>query len=196
MAAINVMVRARHFDGKHRASRHATTKLGVFITHDADPDDPDGVGTSQVNLVARNLREAAQTSGRTRLAYGFTWAYFSGAFNSSKFKFVDDPPRGKNTGSKSDADLIADMSADTEHIACNQEKVYEQVGTKITADLLDGKPVVIFAFGLSGSGKTYTVFGVDKEDDPNRCAPTHTHTHVVFAFCFSVSCMTEFFSKF
>lgn len=164
MAAINVLVRARHFDGKHRTSTGRTTKLGVFITH--DPDDGED-GTSQVNLVHRNLRKAARSSGRTRLAYGFKWAYFSGAFNAQKFTFDEDPRRGKNTGAKTDAELIADMAADTENIACSQTKVYEQVGTKIMADLLAGKPVVIFAFGLSGSGKTYTVFGVDKEDDPN-----------------------------
>jgi hypothetical protein len=31
---------------------------------------------------------------------------------------------------------------------------------KIKNDLLAGNAVVIFAYGLSGSGKTFTVFGV------------------------------------
>ena len=42
----------------------------------------------------------------------------------------------------------------------NQTEVYESVGEKIKADLLDGNAVVLFAYGLSGSGKTFTVFGV------------------------------------
>jgi len=31
----------------------------------------------------------------------------------------------------------------------------------VKKDLLDGNAVVVFAYGLSGSGKTYTVFGFD-----------------------------------
>ena len=43
----------------------------------------------------------------------------------------------------------------------SQEDVYVQCGQKIEDDLLEGSAVVIFAYGLSGSGKTYTVFGGD-----------------------------------
>ena len=46
-----------------------------------------------------------------------------------------------------------------------QKPVYEACGNKIKADLLDGNAVVLFAYGLSGSGKTFTVFG---PDDPAR----------------------------
>jgi hypothetical protein len=42
----------------------------------------------------------------------------------------------------------------------NQEDVYNSCGTKIKTDLLQGNAVVLFAYGLSGSGKTFTVFGV------------------------------------
>ncbi|CAM9272315.1 unnamed protein product [Chrysoparadoxa australica] len=48
----------------------------------------------------------------------------------------------------------------------NQEKVYEQCGCRIKADLLEGSAVVLFAYGLSGSGKTFTVFGPDAPDIP------------------------------
>lgn len=48
----------------------------------------------------------------------------------------------------------------------NQEMVYESVGKKIKADLYDGNAVVLFAYGLSGSGKTFTVFGPDAVDIP------------------------------
>ena len=48
----------------------------------------------------------------------------------------------------------------------DQEAAYSQVGLKIKADLLGGNAVVLFAYGLSGSGKTYTVFGPDAVDAP------------------------------
>ncbi|CAN0062657.1 unnamed protein product, partial [Hapterophycus canaliculatus] len=43
---------------------------------------------------------------------------------------------------------------------------YLSVGKKIKADLLMGNAVVLFAYGLSGSGKTFTVFGPDAVDEP------------------------------
>ena len=49
----------------------------------------------------------------------------------------------------------------------SQEKVYNIIGPKIKKQLLDGSAVVLFAYGLSGSGKTYTVFGPDATDQPN-----------------------------
>ena len=48
-----------------------------------------------------------------------------------------------------------------------QEDVYNSVGQKIKADLMDGNPVVLFAYGLSGSGKPFTVFGPDAADSPD-----------------------------
>ena len=48
----------------------------------------------------------------------------------------------------------------------DQAKVYADCGIKIKKDLLDGKSVVMFAYGLAGSGKTYTVFGPDATDIP------------------------------
>mmetsp|Transcript_8034 Transcript_8034/g.13361 ORF Transcript_8034/g.13361 Transcript_8034/m.13361 type:complete len:1045 (-) Transcript_8034:212-3346(-) len=48
----------------------------------------------------------------------------------------------------------------------NQEMAYEDVGKKIKGDVLTGNAVVLFAYGLSGSGKTYTVFGPDAVDAP------------------------------
>jgi hypothetical protein len=43
----------------------------------------------------------------------------------------------------------------------NQDKVYSDCGEKIKAQVLDGSAIVLFAYGLSGSGKTFTVFGPD-----------------------------------
>ena len=48
----------------------------------------------------------------------------------------------------------------------DQVKAYEQCGKKIKKDLMGGNAVVLFAYGLSGSGKTYTVFGPDAVDAP------------------------------
>lgn len=48
----------------------------------------------------------------------------------------------------------------------NQQEVYSQCGLKIKSDVMSGNAVVIFAYGLSGSGKTYTVFGPDAVDAP------------------------------
>ena len=43
----------------------------------------------------------------------------------------------------------------------SQNRVYEDCGVKIKDQVLDGSAVVLFAYGLSGSGKTFTVFGPD-----------------------------------
>lgn len=51
----------------------------------------------------------------------------------------------------------------------NQQDVYGSVGRKIKSDLYDGNAVVLFAYGLSGSGKTFTVFGPDAVDIPEVC---------------------------
>ncbi|GMH63278.1 hypothetical protein TrRE_jg11703 [Triparma retinervis] len=48
-----------------------------------------------------------------------------------------------------------------------QDDVYDSVGQKIKADLMDGNAVVLFAYGLGGSGKTYTVYGPDAADSPD-----------------------------
>jgi hypothetical protein len=48
----------------------------------------------------------------------------------------------------------------------NQNMAYEGCGQKIKSDLLTGNAVVLFAYGLSGSGKTFTVFGPDAVDAP------------------------------
>lgn len=43
----------------------------------------------------------------------------------------------------------------------DQVDCYNQCGQRLKTDLLEGCAVVIFAYGLSGSGKTYSVFGLD-----------------------------------
>ena len=41
----------------------------------------------------------------------------------------------------------------------NQKMVFEACGPSIKGDLLDGNAVVLFAYGLSGSGKTFKLAG-------------------------------------
>jgi hypothetical protein len=48
----------------------------------------------------------------------------------------------------------------------DQNLAYAACGLKIKDDLLTGNAVVLFAYGLSGSGKTFTVFGPDAVDAP------------------------------
>ncbi len=48
----------------------------------------------------------------------------------------------------------------------DQTTVYGACGEKIKKQLFDGNAVVLFAYGLSGSGKTFTVFGPDAADIP------------------------------
>lgn len=58
--------------------------------------------------------------------------------------------------------LIGDNMADADAMELvDQNNVYKQCGLKIKNDILTGNAVVLFAYGLSGSGKTFTVFGPD-----------------------------------
>lgn len=63
--------------------------------------------------------------------------------------------------------LTGDNMGDADNMALiDQPSVYEGCGQKIKADLFGGNAVVLFAYGLSGSGKTFTVFGPDAADVP------------------------------
>ena len=73
--------------------------------------------------------------------FGFTWSWWS-AHNGKKY-------------AKSNPDELAAMKF------MGQKAVYESCGQQIKTDLLEGNAVVMFAYGLSGSGKTFTVFGPD-----------------------------------
>ena len=59
-----------------------------------------------------------------------------------------------------------DEAACNEMVVSGQQHKYEQCGAKIMTNLMEGDAVVMFAYGLSGSGKTYTVFGPDAPDIP------------------------------
>ena len=46
-----------------------------------------------------------------------------------------------------------------------QNQIYENVGKRIVGDVMEGYNGTIFAYGQSGSGKTYTMYGPDIFDD-------------------------------
>jgi Kinesin motor domain len=81
-----------------------------------------------------NLLNSDYTTNR----FAFTWSWWS-AYGYDRHI----------TSNKEQADAMQLM---------NQEAVYASCGTKIKADLMDGNAVVLFAYGLSGSGKTFSVF--------------------------------------
>ena len=59
----------------------------------------------------------------------------------------------------------------------DQVMVYNQCGVKILKEFLTGDTIVIFAYGLSGSGKTYTVFGPDSVASPDAWFKHKTQPH-------------------
>jgi hypothetical protein len=98
----------------------------------------DGPAGGEVNILNSNY---------TKTRYGFAYAWWS-AHNHSKY-------------AEKDKHIASDMKFITQDLA------YEACGLKIKKDLLSGSAVVMFAYGLSGSGKTFTVFGPDAADSPD-----------------------------
>eukprot|EP00928_Gymnodinium_smaydae_P086865 TRINITY_DN71276_c0_g1_i1.p1 TRINITY_DN71276_c0_g1~~TRINITY_DN71276_c0_g1_i1.p1 ORF type:complete len:1106 (+),score=318.64 TRINITY_DN71276_c0_g1_i1:213-3530(+) len=112
-------------------------KLGVQLLQTTD-DPP----TSECNL----LNHESVTGDRARFAFSYSWW---SAFNYKK------KLKGEDMGLADDMKMMS------------QPDVYGSVGKRIKADLLSGSAVVMFAYGLSGSGKTFTVFGPDAIDSPD-----------------------------
>lgn len=83
----------------------------------------------------------------TTTRFGFTWAWWS-AYGWERSCDQKDAPNAERMK------LV------------NQDNAYGSVGTLIKKDLMEGNAIVIFAYGLSGSGKTFTVFGPDAVDVP------------------------------
>jgi len=98
----------------------------------------DGPGDGEVIILN-------STYTNTRFAFAYAWW---SAHNHKKY-------------AEKDKEIAADMKFITQDIA------YEACGVKIKDDLLGGSAVVMFAYGLSGSGKTFTVFGPDAADSPD-----------------------------
>lgn len=87
----------------------------------------------------------------TTSRFAFDWAWWTA---HGYERFVQPDSEGGEA-------LCADMPITT------QEDVYAACGVHVKNDLVNGMSIVLLAYGLSGSGKTYTVFGPDTPDDPN-----------------------------
>ena len=102
------------------------------------------------------LLQNSETEGEVNLLrskystnrFAFSWAWWS-AYNYKRYL--------EDSDSISDAETMTNTSS---------ESVYEQCGEVIKKQVLEGDAVVLFAYGLSGSGKTFTVFGPDAADIP------------------------------
>ena len=89
--------------------------------------------------------ELLDEHGNSRSRTGFSKAWWSG---SGYERFTDDRSQA-----------IIRRHKMTHSIT--QEEIYAQVGENMKAQFLDGHAVVLFAYGLSGLGKTFSVFGPD-----------------------------------
>ena len=94
--------------------------------------------------------EIELVNGEHGSRYAFQYSWWS-AFGYEKHMQPDD------NGYAAQAEEIPLVS---------QEDIYKSIGTKMLDLILGGEVVVLFAYGLSGSGKTYTVFGPDMMSDP------------------------------
>eukprot|EP00929_Paragymnodinium_shiwhaense_P101529 TRINITY_DN6468_c0_g2_i1.p1 TRINITY_DN6468_c0_g2~~TRINITY_DN6468_c0_g2_i1.p1 ORF type:complete len:1394 (+),score=321.56 TRINITY_DN6468_c0_g2_i1:226-4407(+) len=59
-------------------------------------------------------------------------------------------------------DLIFDSRGD----GCSQSSVFEQLGKRLASDALNGYNICMFAYGHTGSGKTYTILGDNSSPSP------------------------------
>ena len=86
-------------------------------------------------------------------------AFQATAFNHCWWSAFNYENHLKEQEDKVHIDMVVDLPI------VSQEDVFERVGKTMLNNLLKGQAIVMFAYGLSGAGKTYTVFG---PDDPKR----------------------------
>jgi len=123
------------------------------------------------------LTQSAEETGEVELLnskystdrFAFTYAWWSAYGYDRHLTGLD----GKGPASKEDQQAADHM------ILVNQKMAYDAVGTKVMADLMQGNAVVLFAYGLSGSGKTFTVFGPDAPDIPEAWFK-HSEPHALW----------------
>ena len=89
--------------------------------------------------------ETINTDREVRLPFSYAW------WSAYGYKDKIQPP-------------VPDELEHTELVS--QKKAYDSIGPQMKAELLEGHAIVLFAYGLSGSGKTYTVFGIDDVHSP------------------------------
>ena len=136
VVSINVAVRCRPFSERDR--------LAFFVDKNESKTDDDKQKKNKKSDSGGELR-LLNLDGKfvRQTRYGFTYVWWS-AHNYQRYLEHEE-----------DIDYAKKM-----HVT-SQYEVYEQVGRQAMSDLVHGHSVVMFAYGLSGSGKTYTVFGPD-----------------------------------
>jgi hypothetical protein len=134
---LKVGIRCRPFAGQDGKKSKAV--LGITMRQ-----------TKEGDAAAGQIQVINQDRGARDLDFPFNYTWWS-AYNYKKFVGYD-------------ADM---MSACEAMPNIGQEKVYDDIGNSMKNDLVGGNAVVIFAYGLSGSGKTYTVFGPDDPEAAN-----------------------------
>ncbi|GBG29743.1 Kinesin-like protein [Hondaea fermentalgiana] len=117
-------------------------------------DDQLGVKMTQVDEENGEVELLNSKYSTTRFGFSYSW------WSAYGYNRHITGPEGKGEPSPED------LAAAEEMTLVNQEQAYATVGTKVYNDLMSGNSVVLFAYGLSGSGKTFTVFGPDAPDIP------------------------------
>jgi hypothetical protein len=115
--------------------------IGIKVSVRCRPftcDDKLGVFLTQPGEEEGEVQLLNSTYSTTRFAFSYAWW---SAYGYERH-VLDSPPE------------VDQMTL------IDQKATYDSVGLKIKSDLMAGNAVVLFAYGLSGSGKTFTVFGV------------------------------------
>ncbi|DAZ97999.1 TPA: hypothetical protein N0F65_005157, partial [Lagenidium giganteum] len=129
------------------ALRRAASTQALTVSIRCRPftcDDKLGVVLTQTSEEEGEVQLINSSYSTTRFAFSYAWWSAYGYQRHVQ----DDPPE------------LAQMTL------VDQTMAYDSIGLKIKEDLLTGNAVVMFAYGLSGSGKTFTVFGPDAVDIP------------------------------
>ena len=139
-------------------------------------DDKLGLALQQVSDEPPEATVELLNSRYTTNAYCFNWAW-SSAYNWQK---------------KMSKENASDVSLMESVKIWGQPEIYNSVGKNMLKDLLNGDTVVLFAYGLSGSGKTYAVFG---PDDPLADEAWFKHEEEHWQWGILPRLMTEIFEK-
>ena len=116
----------------------------------------DALGVNMITVDSENGEVELLNTKYSTTRFAFSYSWWSAYGWERHLTGVD----GKGDPSPDDLAAAENMQL------VNQEMAYSSVGVKIMNDLLEGNACVLFAYGLSGSGKTFTVFGPDAPDIP------------------------------
>ena len=117
------------------------------------PNDGDGPVLLGIEHVQRSEKDGEVNlyhCDYSKNRFAFTWSWWT-AYNFEKYL-------------KDDTDLAR---ANNMKLLGQKDK-YDAMGQEIKGLVKEGNAIVVFAYGLSGSGKTFSVFGVSCESASHR----------------------------